>query len=70
MLEPGADPERVAREGGNDNRSRVGLAFRLAYGRNPDRAETDLALAFLDRDPSFAHLALALINANEFVYID
>jgi hypothetical protein len=29
-----------------------------------------LARAFLQRDPSLAHLGLALVNANEFVTID
>jgi hypothetical protein len=62
--------DRVARDGGPDPDARVRLAFRLAFGRDPDPSEQALARGFLARDPSLPHFCLALINANEFVYID
>ena len=46
------------------------LAFRLAFGREPDPDELALLRSFLAREPSPAHLCLAIINANEFVYVD
>jgi hypothetical protein len=44
-------------------------AFRLALGRRPDSAETQLATRFLVASP-LEDFFLALINLNEFVYID
>ncbi len=61
---------RIARETGNDRDAQVHRAFRLAYGRDPDESELDFSRQFLARDPALAHLCLAIINANEFVYID
>jgi hypothetical protein len=66
----GALAERVEREAGPELESRVGHAFRLVYSRDPVDDERRLAREFLARDPSIAHFCLALINANEFVYID
>jgi hypothetical protein len=61
---------RVERESGPDSDARIRRAFRLTFARDPDPAELLDARAFLDRDPALAHLCLALMNANEFVYID
>jgi hypothetical protein len=61
---------RCVTEAGPDVDAQIRVAFHLAYGRSPDTAENDLARRFLERDPSLAHFCLALINANEFVYID
>src|SRR5262249_30880068 len=61
---------RAARDPGPASDARVRRVFRLAYGREPDGDELRIALAFLDRDPSLAHRCLAVINANEFVYLD
>ena len=61
---------RVIGEGGADKEGRIRAAFRLAFGRSPDHDEAAMARGFLDRDSSPAHLCLALLNANEFVYVD
>ncbi len=50
--------------------ARVRRAYVLTLGRPPDAAEQALALAFLDSGATFKDLCLALINANEFLYID
>ncbi len=90
--------ERLRRRAPNDLARQVELAYRVAYGRPPEDAERDDALAFLDRqscrstnpasesaeceggEPSakrpdarfeamvdFCH---ALLNSNEFLYVD
>lgn len=61
---------RVSREAGPDQDARVRLAFRLCYSREPDRDELSACREFLARDPSLVHFGLAIINANEFVYVD
>ncbi|MFO0910928.1 MAG: DUF1549 and DUF1553 domain-containing protein [Isosphaeraceae bacterium] len=61
---------RAMREGGASQAGRIDRAFRLGYGRRPRADELQAASEFLARDPAFEHLCLALLNANEFVYID
>jgi len=61
---------RVTREAGPGPDAQTRLVFRLAYGRNPDPAEERIARDFRRRDPSLAHLCLAVVNANAFVYVD
>jgi hypothetical protein len=59
---PAAPPER-----------RVEALYRLALGRQPDAEEARLARAFLGDAPGaprWEALALALLNLNEFVYLD
>jgi hypothetical protein len=58
----------------------VARAFRCAWGRPPDDEELTQALQFLARSPTgldeasrasaFTDFCLALLNANEFLYID
>ncbi len=64
--------ERVAREAGPEPSARVDRAYRLALGRGPDAAERELSLAFLNGNDqaALADFCLALLNVNEFVYID
>jgi Protein of unknown function (DUF1553)/Protein of unknown function (DUF1549) len=62
--------DRVAREAGPDVDARIRAVFRLAYGRAPRAEESRLGRDFLTRDPSLAHFCLAIVNANEFVYLD
>ena len=64
--------ERIARESGAGagDDARVRLAFRLVYGREPTPPQAAAARDFLGRDNALSHLCLALINANEFIYID
>ncbi|HWE34988.1 MAG TPA: DUF1549 and DUF1553 domain-containing protein [Isosphaeraceae bacterium] len=63
---------RVADAAGPDPDARIALAYRLALGRPPDAPELTLARAFLaDRDEeALEGLCLALLNVNEFVYLD
>ena len=61
---------RIEREAGRDVEKQILTVFRLAYGRPPDDAERRMAIAFLEKDPALARLCLAVLNANEFVYID
>jgi hypothetical protein len=64
---------RTARESNSDAGvdSRVDRAYLLALGRPPDLTERALARAFLSSvGSSFADYCLALLNLNEFIYID
>ena len=64
--------DRVARESGADPSARIDRAYRLALGRSPDAAERRLAEGFLAEggETSLVDLCLALLNVNEFVYVD
>jgi hypothetical protein len=76
--------ERVGREAGKDKRQQVIRAFKIALGRSPDEKEIAWSLGFLksqtegyakrkhDR-PEIAGLrdfCHAIINLNEFLYVD
>ena len=52
-----------------DETARVKLAYRLAFGRAPTAGELLAALEFI-RDSSLEDFCHALLNANEFVYLD
>ena len=45
------------------------LAWKLSFGRLPDRAEQNLTRKFLASGGSVADMCLALLNRNEFVYV-
>jgi hypothetical protein len=68
---------RLARESGGDARRAAARAWWLAFGRPITEAEARRAVAFLRAHPdgpgsvpALTELALALFNANEFVYLD
>ena len=73
---------RVAKEAGADADRRIERAWRLAFGRSPQRAENAAALSHLREqrahfvtadDPehqALASLCHVLLNTNEFIYID
>jgi hypothetical protein len=62
---------RAEREAGPDPDERIRRAYLLTLGRRPDAEETAMARQFLStRGGSFADYCLALINLNEFVYLD
>jgi hypothetical protein len=63
---------RVAREAGSGVDARIGLAYRLTLGRDPRVEERRLARRFLipETDASLTGFCLALLNVNEFVYLD
>jgi hypothetical protein len=63
---------RVTKEAGEDA---TGKAFELALGRLPDTEEREAARNFLARHPgkpaeALADLCHALLNLNEFLYVD
>ncbi len=67
--------ERVRKEAGEEPDAVVGKAFELALGRPPDTEERDAMRAFLDRHTgtraeAVADLCHALLNLNEFLYVD
>ena len=61
---------RAARDAGPDRRKRVERISLVVFGRLPDAAERLMMSEFLTRDDSLAHLCLALLNTNAFIYID
>ena len=61
---------RVERDAGTDRDARIRRAYRLALARGPDPTELRLAAEFLGEGRELAHLCLALLNINEFVYIE
>ncbi len=60
---------RLVREVGTDPGKQVDWAYRLAFGRRPQRAEKDEAIAAVKRFGA-ATLARAIFNSNEFLYVD
>ena len=60
--------ERLAKEAGSDPAEQVALAFRLAFGREPTRAESEAGSALV-REHGAAALCRSLYNANEFLYV-
>ncbi len=62
--------EIIAAAAGEDHGWQVDRAYRTVYGRSPDAAERRLGQEFLDGNGSLRHFCLALINANEFLYIE
>jgi hypothetical protein len=64
---------RVERLAGDDGAQQIASAFRLALGRQPDAKERELAQRFFERVESSSALAQycqALMNLNEFVYLE
>jgi hypothetical protein len=62
--------DRTWREAGADLERRVNHAYLLALGRLADPTERKLAGDFLASGGSFSDFCLALLNLNEFVYVD
>ena len=62
--------DRVAREAGQENVAQIDRAYRLALGRAPDPVERRLAEAFFTDGAGLSDFCLALVNLNEFVYVD
>ena len=63
----------IADRGGQGRASpdeKVERAYGLALGRRPDEAERTAGADFLDSGAPLADFCLALINSNEFIYID
>lgn len=64
-----ATAERLAREAGDDRAAQVERAFLLAYGRAPNDAERAGAATLIGQH-GLAALVRAILNSNEFLYID
>ncbi|HJZ90378.1 MAG TPA: DUF1549 and DUF1553 domain-containing protein [Gemmataceae bacterium] len=60
--------DRLMQEVKSDD-ERIELAYRLTLGRAPTAAERDRAVAFLRESP-LSEFCRALVNLNEFVYVD
>jgi mono/diheme cytochrome c family protein len=61
--------ERVQRDVGNDATKQVERAFALTLQREPDKSERHACLELLQQR-SLAELCRALLNVNEFIYVD
>jgi hypothetical protein len=61
---------RVKREAGPDGAAQVERAYLLAFARSPDAEERRLAREFLAGGETLGAYCRALLNANEFIYID
>ena len=66
--------ERVRRESAETTAGQVQQAYRLALSRPPTGDEEQIAIQFLSSSPSQAEalrdFCLALLNVNEFIYLD
>jgi len=60
---------RVEKEAGGDAAIRVRTAWRLALGREPNKAEHAAALELLE-DGTLTEFCRAVLNLNEFIYLD
>ncbi|MCI0387599.1 MAG: DUF1553 domain-containing protein [Acidobacteria bacterium] len=84
LQQAGFFAERVVKEAGQDRRAQVVQAFKIALNRQPNAKEIEWSLSFLksqaegyakrkDEEPEKAALrdfCHAIINLNEFVYVD
>ena len=70
---------RVQREAGSERESQIVVAYRLAYGREPNNAERSAAIEFLNQQAarnaaaassSLTDFCQVLLNSNEFLYVD
>ncbi len=61
--------DRVVREAGNDPAAQVKRAFELAMGRDPD-AEEATALVEVAKTHGLANVCRAILNLNEFSFVD
>jgi hypothetical protein len=69
LRQAGYFAERVRREAGPDRPAQVRRAFRLAFQRPPTAKELAAGVELVDAH-GLAALGRALLNANEFLYVD
>ncbi len=60
---------RLQREAGSSHAKQIALAYRLATGRAPSVAESQLAMKFLASQP-LREFSLAVLNLNRFLYVN
>ena len=61
--------ERVTREAGDQPTAQVDRSFLIAFSRQPDDQERASCMEFL-RERTLAELCRAILNTNEFLYVD
>jgi hypothetical protein len=61
--------DRVVREAGDDPAAQVKRAFELAMGRDPD-ADEAAALVEVAKTHGLANVCRAILNLNEFAFVD
>ncbi len=61
---------RVSKSAGADRDKQIAATYRLALGRAPEADELALGRRFLGRSGSLAAYCQAIMNLNEFVYIE
>jgi hypothetical protein len=63
---------RVGAEPKRDDDSRISAAYRILFGRAPARGELQLGRSFLKSNQSdgWQHYAQALLNSNEFLFVN
>ena len=68
---------RLHREASKNDKARIRLAFKLAYGRSPEDIELQLGVAYLSASPDVQNklslwesYAQVLLGSNEFMYLD
>jgi hypothetical protein len=61
---------RVQAWAGNERPKQILAVYRLAFGRYPDGPEREAALRFFERNSSLAHYCQAILNLNEFMYME
>ena len=69
LKQAGYFADRLKQESGPHKEAQVHRAFKLAFGRSPTDEETRLAMDLVNRQGVFS-LCRALLNSNEFVYVD
>ena len=63
--------ERLRKEADNDPEKQIKLAYRLALARAPTPSETKAMHVFLtEESEGLVQLCRAILNLNEFVYVD
>jgi len=62
--------DRIESEAGPLREAQVERAYWLTFARAPDAREQRLAAAYLDAGGTLRHFCLALLNANEFLYVE
>ncbi len=60
--------ERLRRQSGNDVNTGVAIAYQLAYGRTPDKAEQEKCAEFI-HEFGWEAWCRVLLNTNELIYI-
>ncbi|MDE0865958.1 MAG: DUF1553 domain-containing protein [Rubripirellula sp.] len=69
LKQAGYFADRLKQESGPHKEAQVHRAFKLAFGRSATDEETRLAMDLVNRQGVFS-LCRALLNSNEFVYVD